>query len=206
MIDLLLNRKFYFTIIGIIIVSASWLFTKAEFYGKQYPTPELAAADSISPTPTPAITGPYTLELNQLTELEKNTADMLNESVAGEQIKDFTVNINVQKDGSLNVREDIRYYFDTSRHGIYRNIPFTIYDDGVRYDMEYKFSDVVDENGKKYKVDKGKSGEQWVLKIGDPDKTITGDHTYVISYTVKGGLRYFEDHDELYWNITGNWG
>lgn len=204
MIDLLLNRKFYFTIIGIIIVSASWLFTKAGFYGKQYPTPELAAADSISPTPTPAITGPYTLELNQLTELEKNTADMLNESVAGEQIKDFTANINVQKDGSLNVREDIRYYFDTSRHGIYRNIPFTIYDDGVRYDMEYKFSDVVDENGKKYKVDKGKSGEQWVLKIGDPDKTITGDHTYVISYTVKGGLRYFEDHDELYWNITGN--
>ncbi len=144
------------------------------------------------------------IEINTLSELEKNTAEMLNSSVVGEQIKDFTVNVNVLKDGSLNIREDIHYYFDAPRHGIYRNIPFTIYDNNERYDMEYSFEDVRDENGKKYKVEKGKSGEQWVLKIGDPDKTITGDHTYVITYTVRGGLRYFDDHDELYWNITGN--
>ena len=145
----------------------------------------------------------HALEINPITDLEKDTAQMLNESVVGEQIKDYTVNISIQKDGSMNIREDILYYFDSPRHGIFRNIPFTIRDGDTRYDMEYKFSDVVDENGKKYKVDKGKSGEQWVLKIGDPDKTIEGDHRYIISYSVKGGLRYFEDHDELYWNITG---
>ncbi|MCR4326255.1 MAG: DUF2207 domain-containing protein, partial [Candidatus Roizmanbacteria bacterium] len=31
-----------------------------------------------------------------------------------------------------------------------------------------------------------------------------GVHTYVITYRVKGALTYFSDHDELYWNVTGN--
>ncbi len=62
---------------------------------------------------------------------------------------------------------------------------------------------MVDLDGKKYKVDTTKSGEQYVLKIGDPDKTITGDHVYVISYKVRGALGYFKDYDELYWNATG---
>ena len=144
------------------------------------------------------------VEINQQTEQEKQTMEMINNSIAGEQVKDFTANININTDGSLDIREDIHYFFDRERHGIYRNIPFTIYNNSERYDMQYTFGPVTDAQGKKYKVDKSKNGEQWVLKIGDPDKTITGDHTYVITYHVEGGLRYFESHDELYWNITGN--
>jgi len=34
--------------------------------------------------------------------------------------------------------------------------------------------------------------------------TVTGVHSYVISYRVGGALTYFSDHDELYWNVTGN--
>lgn len=144
------------------------------------------------------------VEINTQTELEKKTMEMINNSITGEQIKNFESKIAIQKDGSLKIVETIEYYFDYPKHGIYRNIPFTIYDKGKRYDMQYSFNPVLDENGKKYKVAKSQSGEQWVLKIGDPNKTITGDHTYVISYSIKGGLQYFSDHDELYWNITGN--
>ncbi len=129
---------------------------------------------------------------------------MINNSITGEQIKNFESKIAIQKDGSLKVVETIDYYFDYPKHGIYRNIPFTIYDNGKRYDMQYSFNPVLDENGKKYKVTTSQSGEQWILKIGDPNKTITGNHTYVISYNIQGGLQYFSDHDELYWNITGN--
>ena len=28
--------------------------------------------------------------------------------------------------------------------------------------------------------------------------------TVEISYIVRNGIRYFEDHDEFYWNVTGN--
>ena len=41
------------------------------------------------------------------------------------------------------------------------------------------------------------------IKIGDPDRTISGEHTYDIRYRVKGALNGFEDHDELYWNAIG---
>jgi uncharacterized membrane protein len=121
----------------------------------------------------------------------------------GEHVEDFSSNISIQKDGSIQVIETIKYFFSYARHGIYRDIPFTIYDNNNRFDMQYIFKPVTDENGKRYKVTRSKKGEQWVLKIGDPNRTIEGEHTYVISYTVKGALGYFSDHDELYWNVTG---
>ena len=31
-----------------------------------------------------------------------------------------------------------------------------------------------------------------------------GEHTYELTYTVDREIGFFPDHDELYWNITGN--
>jgi Predicted membrane protein (DUF2207) len=42
------------------------------------------------------------------------------------------------------------------------------------------------------------------IKIGDPNQTITGEHTYTLTYLVHGSLNAFTDHDELYWNAVGN--
>ena len=41
------------------------------------------------------------------------------------------------------------------------------------------------------------------IKIGDPDVTISGRHTYDITYTLRGVLNGFEDHDELNLNAIG---
>ena len=41
------------------------------------------------------------------------------------------------------------------------------------------------------------------IKIGDPDRTISGRHTYEITYTLRGVLNGFEDHDELNLNAIG---
>jgi uncharacterized membrane protein len=145
----------------------------------------------------------HAVEINSQSELEKQTMETINNSVTGERIEDFQSNILVQKDGSIKVTETIKYFFDYPRHGIYRNIPFTKYDNGKRYDVAFKFDKVRDEKGKKYTLSTSKSGEQWVLKIGDPNRTIEGEHTYIISYEARGELGYFSDHDELYWNVTG---
>ena len=31
-----------------------------------------------------------------------------------------------------------------------------------------------------------------------------GEHTYELTYTVDRAIGFFPDHDELYWNVTGN--
>ena len=43
------------------------------------------------------------------------------------------------------------------------------------------------------------------IKIGSANETISGyDATYVITYDVRGALRHFADHSELYWDATGS--
>ncbi len=43
------------------------------------------------------------------------------------------------------------------------------------------------------------------IKIGSAAETIRGDEaTYRISYEVRGALRHFADHSELYWDVTGS--
>lgn len=126
-------------------------------------------------------------------------------ALRGEHIESFSSNIVINKDGTISVQETIVYSFgDHERHGIFRNIPFTKRDENnKRFDLKFEDFKVTDEKGKKYKFEKSTQNEEIVLKIGDPNKTISGAHTYVISYKVSGAIGYFENQDELYWNATG---
>src|SRR5690606_12758466 len=43
------------------------------------------------------------------------------------------------------------------------------------------------------------------IRIGDGDVRLTpGVYTYEIAYDTTRQIRFFDDHDELYWNVTGN--
>ena len=53
-----------------------------------------------------------------------------------------------------------------------------------------------------YTVDN--NGSDVSVKIGDPNQTVTGEHTYTLTYLVRGSLNAFADHDELYWNAVGD--
>ena len=119
-----------------------------------------------------------------------------------EIIKNFDVNINIQKDGTLLVTEKIVYDFGTNqRHGIFRNIPLTSVN-GPKLKIEVL--GVKDESGKPYKYTISITNNILKIKIGDPNIFITGSKTYIITYQVYNAIRTFEDHDELYWNVTGN--
>ena len=52
-------------------------------------------------------------------------------------------------------------------------------------------------------VSRSTNGGVTSFRIGDPDTTVTGRQTYVVSYHVGGALNAFADHDELYWNAIG---
>ena len=113
-----------------------------------------------------------------------------------ERIKDFEAEFKINKDGYFLVKESITYDFDgNSKHGIYRDIPLK--------NIKIKVLKVTDEFGNNYPFKISKKGEYLEIKIGDPNKLITGTRIYNIFYRVDNGIGYFNDHDELHWNVTG---
>src|SRR3989344_3013871 len=122
-----------------------------------------------------------------------------------EVIDSFHSDIVVNSDGTVNVTEIIHYYFPFSRHGIFREIPLTkTNQDGKDFRMLASEISVTDELGRPYMFQDNSTSAEINLKVGDPNATITGTHVYVIKYTLSGALTYFTDHDEIYWNVTGN--
>ncbi|MEP6757643.1 MAG: DUF2207 domain-containing protein [Actinomycetota bacterium] len=129
-------------------------------------------------------------------------------SAAGsESITSYDVDITIQPNGDLSVVETIAYDFGNEpRHGIFRDIPTRVrYDD--RYDRVYplRVDDVSGSAGTPvgYTIEAA-GGGMTRIKIGDPDQTVTGPHTYRIAYTVQGAMNAFDSHDELYWNAIGD--
>lgn len=126
--------------------------------------------------------------------------------VRAELIRSYDTQISVKKEGTIEIKEKIVYDFEyLYKHGIYRDIPFLKKNgDGKQYKMEIQIKDIADENGTPYGYTTTVVNQLIRIKIGDANRTITGVHTYVITYTVSGALTYFSDHDELYWNATGD--
>lgn len=123
-----------------------------------------------------------------------------------ERIREFEVTLTVSVSGDLEVREQITYDFGSNeRHGILRDIPVRFYFDST-HDRLYRLEviDVSSETAPDEYVREDAGGGYTRLRIGDADRTITGEHTYTIRYRVQGALNGFTDHDELYWNATGN--
>jgi uncharacterized membrane protein YgcG len=123
-----------------------------------------------------------------------------------EAILRYDIAIQIQRDDSIVVREAIDYDFGTAqRHGIFRDIPTTLRYDGD-HDRTYPL-DAVSVTGSpgtpvQYETEDAGAGTTRI-RIGDPDRTITGRHTYVITYRMGGAMNGFPDHDELYWNAIG---
>lgn len=125
---------------------------------------------------------------------------------AGEAIRSFSSDIVVNTDASIDVKETIVYDFGAAnRHGIYRDVPVDYKtSSGKRLRLDLADITVQDEGARAYPFSVSLSGGVRRIKIGDPDITVTGIHTYVIHYRVPRAVGFFDDHDEIYWNVTGN--
>ncbi len=128
------------------------------------------------------------------------------QSVKAENVATFQTTIAVASDSSMVVQEKILYDFGSLyRHGIYRSIPYTKTNtDNVVYKLGIDQITVRDDQDRAYPFTKSTTNGYVKLQIGDANKTITGMHQYRIGYMVNGAFVPFSDHDELYWNITGN--
>jgi uncharacterized membrane protein len=121
-------------------------------------------------------------------------------------IDSFNSQIELRQDGKAVVEETIAVDFRlNSKHGIFREIPETFLDrNNNRLKTTISPISVTDEFGTPYQYEQSRSSRLMRLKIGDPNQTITGAHTYVLSYEIEDVINFFDTHDEFYWNVTGN--
>jgi uncharacterized membrane protein len=122
----------------------------------------------------------------------------------------FTINryhsdIMVDRDSSFVVKETIEVTFHRPRHGIYRELPFKYREElGPVIKTPTRVHSVKDGSGKEWKYKVSKRGHRIHIRIGDPKRFVKDRQTYVITYEVENAILFFDDHDELYWNVTGN--
>lgn len=132
-------------------------------------------------------------------------------------ISQYDVTIEINADGSLDVAEQINYTFTDDSHGIYRIIPnrypvtetFTPESSQTTIDESYDRVVAVDDikvtspSGAPTDLEVSQEGNVLSIRVGDPDVTIEGAETYVLTYRVEGALNAFEEYDELYWDAIG---
>ena len=121
-------------------------------------------------------------------------------------IQRFASDITIQKDASLHITEAIDVDFGAQqKHGIFRNIPVRYrWDDTHLRVYRLEVRSVTDGAGKPIRFATSDEGADKVIKIGDPDRLVTGAQTYRITYDVFGAMNAFNDHDEVFWNVNGS--
>ncbi len=128
-------------------------------------------------------------------------------AAAREEILSYVADIQVQADGALDVTETIKVRSERRqiKRGIYRDFPTRyVRDDGLSQRAGFEVLEVT-KNGRPepYRLEAQSVGVR--VYIGQKEVFIPrGDYTYRIRYRTTRQLRFFESHDELYWNVTGN--
>jgi hypothetical protein len=124
-----------------------------------------------------------------------------------ERILDFHSDIQVQEIGAMQVAETIRVRSAgiQIRHGIYRDFP-TRYADrlGNNYVVGLEILAATrDQLPEEFRVEDRANGKRIYLGRGD-FLVPAGEHTYTLTYATNRQIGFFADHDELFWNVTGN--
>jgi len=128
-------------------------------------------------------------------------------SFAVERIIGFHAAIDVYADGAMSVTETIRVRAEGReiKRGIYRDLPTTYSDAlGNRIVIAYEQIGVLrDGHPEPHHQSPFSNGIR--IYIGHKNRFLDeGEYTYTLSYRTDRQLGFFDDHDELYWNVTGN--
>lgn len=126
---------------------------------------------------------------------------------ADERILSFHSDIRVSPDGMVEVTETIRVRAEGKqiRRGIYRDFPVD-YEDRLGNDYRIRMEPLsVLRDGVPEAFHTRKSGRDLRTYFGRSDYFLPhGEYTYTFRYRVNRMLGFFDEHDELYWNVTGN--
>lgn len=126
---------------------------------------------------------------------------------AKEVIVSYHSDIRVLENSDMLVTETIVVNSERDRikRGIYRDFPLNYKDHlGNNYKVGFKLLSVKrDDHSESYHTENTSKGIR--IYIGQKNVILpSGKHKFEISYKTNRQLGYFEDYDELYWNVTGN--
>ena len=129
------------------------------------------------------------------------------QAASEEKILDFHSRIEVHIDGHLVVTETIKVYAagNKIKRGIYRDFPTDyVTDSGEKMQVGFKVLAVSkNDRSEPYHIKRQGNGQR--IYIGSEDVFLkSGIYTYALTYRTDRQLGFFDDHDELYWNVTGN--
>jgi len=128
-------------------------------------------------------------------------------TTADERILSFHSDIHVHDDGWIEVTETItvRAEGNRIRRGIYRDFP-TRYRDayGSNHEVAYEPLAVLRNDAREdFHTREWENGIR--TYFGSSKRMLApGIHTYTFRYKANRMLGYFDEHDELYWNVTGH--
>lgn len=120
-------------------------------------------------------------------------------------IRSFDAGIFADANAHLTVNETITVDFSGERHhGIFRDIPVLYERNELHYRVRLHVLSVTDGQNGALPYTTSVNHDSIRIRIGRADEFVTGVQTYVIRYEVERAVNYFGDHDEIYWNVTGN--
>ena len=120
------------------------------------------------------------------------------------RVTTYDATYRLDDEGRLSVTERIAVTFYTDHHGIEREIPVAYRTPtGVKRTIDLVLESIT-MNGAAVPYTSRRAAGELALRIGDPDRTIRGDHVYTITYRVGRALLFTEELVEIYWNVTGN--
>ncbi|HEX7025441.1 MAG TPA: DUF2207 domain-containing protein, partial [Gemmatimonadales bacterium] len=120
------------------------------------------------------------------------------------EIQRFESRIVVNRDGTIGVEETIRARFTGAWNGIYRQVPVQYRTpQGFNWTVRLDQVSATGEGGQALRTETLRERHYIKYKMWIPG-AVDAVRTVVLRYRVHNALRFFEDHDELYWNLTGD--
>ncbi len=126
---------------------------------------------------------------------------------AAESIERFDSQIEVAADGKLTVTETIRVRAEgrVIKRGIYRDFPLTFRDDkGRPRQVTFELIEVTRDGQPEPHFTKSNAAGIRIYAGQESVLLRPGSYTYGIRYQTSRQIRFLADHDELFWNVTGN--
>ena len=119
-------------------------------------------------------------------------------------IENFDSEIVVLRSGVTTVTERITARFEGQWNGLYRSIPVNYRtNEQLNYRLQLELESATQAEGGALRVESSLENGARKFKIWVPNAhNVT--RTIVLRYRVPNALRFFENHDELYWNVTGD--
>jgi len=119
-------------------------------------------------------------------------------------IEEFLARIRVENSADVVVEESIAFRFEGSWNGVHRQIPVIEHTrQGFSHRLRLHVESVAGGDGSPLRYESSRQQNSLDLKIFVPGAA-DAVRTVVIRYRLKNAVRFFDDHDEMYWNVTGD--